>query len=99
MVAYLRGVRDYVDAFERNRGRAEIVDIMVRTTTVKDPAIWEKMVTPGLNPDGALDVDSIGYDQDWFLAHRVTHERLNISEIIDNQYVDYALSLLGRYQR
>jgi len=99
MVGYLRAVRDYVDAFERNRGRAEIIDIMTRTTSVKDAAIWEKMVTPGLNPDGQLNVDSIAYDQDWFVAHGVVRERQDVSQIVDMQYVDYALGRLGRYQR
>jgi ABC-type nitrate/sulfonate/bicarbonate transport system substrate-binding protein len=99
MVGYLRAVRDYVDAFERNRGRAEVIDIMTRTTSVKDAAVWERMITPGLNPDGQVNVDSIAADQDWFLAHGVVRERLDVSQIVDMQFVDYAVGRLGRYQR
>jgi ABC-type nitrate/sulfonate/bicarbonate transport system substrate-binding protein len=99
MVGYLRAVRDYVDAFERNRGRAEVIEIMTRTTTVKDPAIWEKMVTPGLNPDGYVNVESLAYDQEWYLARGVVRERVDINQVVDMQYVEYALSRLGRYAR
>ncbi|HLG68875.1 MAG TPA: ABC transporter substrate-binding protein, partial [Chloroflexota bacterium] len=43
MVALMRGMRDYEDAFRKNKDRAAIVSILVKHTTIKDPALYDKM--------------------------------------------------------
>ena len=43
MVAYVKGLRDHWDAFSRGVDKAAIVDILTRTTVVKDPQLFERM--------------------------------------------------------
>ena len=42
MAAYLKGVRDYNDAFLKDIGKAEVVEIMTMHTALKDPALWDQ---------------------------------------------------------
>jgi len=98
MVAYLRGARDFVDAFAKDRNRAEVVASLIKHTPVKDPAVYDEMAPTGFNPDGYIYVDSVAADQEWFLAQGKITQRVDLSTAIDNQYVDYALGRLGHYQ-
>ena len=58
LIGYLRGVRDYNDAFARNQGRAEVVRILTEQTSVRDPALYERMNMPSLDPDGTINPDN-----------------------------------------
>jgi NitT/TauT family transport system substrate-binding protein len=45
-VAYLKGARDYYDAFYRNQDRAAVIELLTKYLPVKDPTLWEA-ATPG----------------------------------------------------
>ncbi|HWP29618.1 MAG TPA: ABC transporter substrate-binding protein [Chloroflexota bacterium] len=98
MVAYLRGLRDFVDAFTKGRNREAVVESLARHTAVKDLTMYEAMVPTGFNPDGYINVESIAADQEWFISQGKLAQRVDLARVIDHQYVDYALALLGRYQ-
>lgn len=98
MVGYLRGVRDYNDAFFKEQGRAEVVEILTRHTPLKDPAVFNRIGPPGINPNGRVEVASIAYDQDWFLARGALSRPQDLSSVIDHEYVEYALQWLGEYR-
>lgn len=97
MVGYLRALRDYNDAFFKNRGKAEIIAILTKNTEIKDPALFDRMGLTGLNPDGYVYADSVAGDLDWYEKKGLVQGRLESSKVIDNQYVDYALARLGKY--
>jgi NitT/TauT family transport system substrate-binding protein len=99
MVAYLRGVRDYNDAFERGDPvqREEAIAILARNTAVKDPALYARMRMPGLDPNGRMNVGSIAEDQELWLAQGRQDTRVDLSEVIDHSFVDYAVAQLGPY--
>ncbi|MDP2726849.1 MAG: ABC transporter substrate-binding protein [Dehalococcoidia bacterium] len=98
MVAYLRGIRDYVSAFTKNINRNEIISLLAKTTDVKDPALYDKMAITGVDPNGYPNPQSIGADQDWYFSKGLMPQKVDLSKVIDNQYVDYALERLGKYQ-
>jgi NitT/TauT family transport system substrate-binding protein len=98
VVAYIKGARAYNDAFLKNRGKAEIIQILAQATTIKEPAVWEKAVPPGINPDGYVNADSLVDQLDWYYRHGQIVEQRDVAEMIDHQYVDYAIGVLGRYQ-
>jgi len=101
MVAYLRGIRAFEDAVRKGIDKDAIMDIMVERTQVKDRTLYDKMYQNGslsmINPDGYVDVDSIVYDHDWLLREGMINTRADLSSVIDNQFVDYALGRIGRY--
>jgi len=100
MVANLQGVRKYNDAFRKGDAarRAEVVAVLVKHTPVKDPALYERMLMPGLNPDGKVDVASLQQDYEWWLAHGYQEERVTITDLIDHSFVRYAQQQLGPYR-
>ena len=70
MTAYLRGQRDYYRAFQLRQDEAlrqEIIQIAVKETTVKDPALYERMGSHAVEPNGYLDVPVIADMQDWYV--------------------------------
>jgi NitT/TauT family transport system substrate-binding protein len=97
MVAYLKGVRDHYDAFTRGKNKAEIIDILARTTGVSDPALFERMTPPGLNPDGYVNLRSMNDDIEWWVNHGYLGSRIDAAQLVDNSFVDYALDRLGSY--
>ena len=97
MVAYLKGVRDHYDAFTRGKDKDQIIDILARTTGVSDPALYEHMVPPGLNPDGYVNLRSMNDDIEWWVTHGYLSSRIDAAQLVDNSFVDYAIDRLGSY--
>ncbi|HEX6511814.1 MAG TPA: ABC transporter substrate-binding protein [Chloroflexota bacterium] len=99
MVALMRGMRDYEDAFGKNKGRAEIVDILVKHTPVKDPALYDKMQAIAEPASGEFPMDTLQEDLDWLKAHGALQEPAPaLSDVVDKRFVDYALQRLGAYR-
>ncbi|MBI4319571.1 MAG: ABC transporter substrate-binding protein [Chloroflexi bacterium] len=96
MVAYVKGIRDYNDAFLRNKGKSEVIPIMTKWTSIKDPAMFEKITPQGINDNGYVNAKSIMDDQDWYIAKGYIKEKFAEKDLIDNQWVDYAVLQLGR---
>ena len=96
MVAYLRGLRDFDDAFARNRGRAEVVDILTRNTVVRDAALYATMVPHRVDRNGQVNRESLAADLDWYAARGYLSQRPDLSAVIDLSFLDYALGQLGR---
>ncbi len=98
MTAYLRGVRDYVDAFTRDRGRDAVVESLARQTTVKDPNVYRMIVPSYMNPNGYVNVETLVGAQDWFGSHGYIPQKVDIPALVDRQFADYAVSVLGEYR-
>jgi NitT/TauT family transport system substrate-binding protein len=98
MKAYLRGVRDYNDAFRKNTDRAGIVEILSRNTNVKKPELYEKMVMPGLDPNGTINISGMTNDMNWFLSNGFLKQSVDVSGAIDTTFAQKAVNKLGEYR-
>jgi NitT/TauT family transport system substrate-binding protein len=98
MVAYLRGVRDYMDAFTRDRDRDAVAAILARNTSVRDVAIFRRMVPNYIDPNGRLNVRNLIESQDWFASHGFIPQKADVAALVDSQFADYAVSVLGEYR-
>jgi NitT/TauT family transport system substrate-binding protein len=100
MSAYIRGVRDYNDAFgPAKRDRAAIVRILTENTTVTDPAIYEQMRPAGLDPDGKLDMRSIEDAVKYYLESGQVNHQPDLARLIDTSFQESAVRALGPYDR
>lgn len=101
MVAYLKGVRAYNDAFGQDIGknvdRAAIVGVHTANTGVKKPELYEKMVMPGLDPDGRVNASGMTADMQWFLSKGFIKQPVDLATVIDDSFVDQAVRQLGPY--
>jgi NitT/TauT family transport system substrate-binding protein len=100
LIAYLRGVRDYNDAFgPKHQGHDEVVQILTKHTVVKDPRDYEQMRPAGLDPDGRLELASIQQDLDYYERSGLVTTHVDLARVIDPSFQEYALQTLGPYQR
>jgi NitT/TauT family transport system substrate-binding protein len=98
MVGYLRGARVFNDAMVHGRDRAAVVEILTRYTAVKDPALYADMSFSYVDPDGRVDPERIAADVQYYLAKGFTQQPIDVQQVIDTRYVDYALARLGPYR-
>jgi NitT/TauT family transport system substrate-binding protein len=98
MVAYLKAVRFYNDALSGKAPREELVSILVKHTSVKNPDLYKKMVFPGLDPNGKLNAAGMQEDVKWWAANGRMKEPVEVSRLIDTSYTDYAVKQLGPYR-
>ncbi len=100
MVAYLRGLRDYNDAFgPKQQGRDAVVQALTKHTPIKDPRDYDLMRPAGLDPDGRLALPSIRADLAYYERTGAVREPVDLTQLIDTSFQEYALRQLGPYQR
>jgi NitT/TauT family transport system substrate-binding protein len=100
MNAYIRGIRDYNDAFgPKKNGYDDVVNILVANTTVKDPNIYAQMKPAGLDPDGKMDLQSVKNDLDYYIESGQTKPGIDLSKLIDTSFQEAAVKTLGAYPK
>lgn len=95
MVAYLRGVRDFLDAFDVNKEQPGIVSILTGATTLKDAALWQN-VPQTFDPNGAILLDALKTNQQWYVDNGFIQTPVNLDAAWDPTYIEYAVSVLGK---
>lgn len=99
MKAYLTGARFYADAFDKKdpAKRAEAVQILSKATKL-DVALFEKMVLPGIDPNGRVNVQSLDAAQLYFVAKGSQTKAVDMSKVVDTSFADEAVRQLGAYR-
>jgi NitT/TauT family transport system substrate-binding protein len=95
-LAYLRAVRDYFDAMKGGPRRAEVVDICIKYTSLKDKAMYDKMQWSYMDPNGEISFDGLRDQQDWYAKNGFVATKANVEAMVDRTFLDYALEKLGR---
>ena len=90
-------MRDYNNAFRKNIDRAAIAAILSRNTTVKTPALYDKMIMPGLDPNGSVNAAGMANDMHWFLSKGYLKQEVDVSKAIDTSFAQDAVEKLGKY--
>lgn len=97
MAAYLQAIRNYHAAL-RAPGSAqfnEVVTILSKYTSVKDPALYSRMIWPGISEDGVPNTGSIMDQQEFWFAQNALKERATAAKIVDLSYLAAARKALG----
>jgi ABC-type nitrate/sulfonate/bicarbonate transport system substrate-binding protein len=98
MVGYIKGVRDYYEAFgAKHKDRDQIATMVAKNASVKDVSLYSKMQFDPIDPDGYVNAEPVQYDLDWYASHGYVQEKPSMNQVIDNTFVDHALTTLGRY--
>jgi NitT/TauT family transport system substrate-binding protein len=101
MVAYLKGVRLYDDAFQKRLpdAREKAFDAVVKYGPVKDRSIYENYTSFFLvDPDGKLRMQSLEDQQNFFLAAGIQTTRMDFTKIVDTRFAEQAAAKLGPYR-
>ncbi|HKW77693.1 MAG TPA: ABC transporter substrate-binding protein, partial [Candidatus Limnocylindria bacterium] len=99
MKAYLNGARFYADAFDKKdpAKRKEAIDILAKATKI-DAALFERMVLPGIDPNGAVNAKSLDAAQQYFVTKGSQQKALDMSKVVDTSFADEAVKALGQYR-
>ena len=98
MVAYVKGLRDYNDAFEKNIDKDGIIDILTQYTRIKEAGIYRNVVPVGLSPDGMVNVQSLANDARWYYERGYAKQLSDMAAIVDLSYAKHAVRVLGAYE-
>ena len=96
-VAYMRGVRDYCQAYHGGRNRAEVIDIAQRTGVERRSEILNNYPWTARNPDGRINAASMLDIQSFFVAEKLSIANMPVEKLITNVYMDHANRVLGPF--
>lgn len=99
MAAYLKGVRDYNDAFIKGIDKDEIIEIMTKHTAMQDPELWEKVHVTGLDPDGKMFIDDIYKQYNAYKENGAIRGDVDLEKAIDTSITEEAVEVIGEYER
>ena len=88
--------RFYKEAFHDSAKKEELVQILMKHTVVKDPALYERMIYPGLHPEGRVNADSIMQQQQFLHERGLVPNPVPVEQIIDHSFVEAALEIIGK---
>ena len=97
-VAYLRGIRDYCQAYHGGSVRQAIIDLSIRTGTETRPELLHKYPWPARSPNGRINVASMLDMQAWFVKNKMSSGELPAERLLDTSYIDYAVQKLPPWQ-
>jgi NitT/TauT family transport system substrate-binding protein len=95
--AYLRGLRDYCDAYHGAPVKEEIIAALIRHGSERRPELLHKYPWPARSPDGRINIASMLDMQDWYVKNGYAHTRFSAERLVDMSYADYAVQKLGPY--
>jgi len=98
MVAYVQSLRDYNNAQRYGVDREQIIDIMEKYVKLPDRSYFEDCEWGRLNPDGRIDRRWIEDEMEWSVKAGLLEHVVPVDQLVDDEYVDYALRVLGPYQ-
>jgi len=97
-VAYLRGVRDYCNAYHFGSTRKEIIDLLVKSGTERRPELLNEYAWQSRDPNGRINVASVLDMQSWYRKNKFTTADFPAERLLDTSYVDYAVGKLGSFE-
>lgn len=99
MVAYLKAMRYIQDAWVKGINKDEVIALHIKYTSVKDPQLWQTIGLSYYETDGRIDTQAIGEDEDFFIAKGGQKARVDVANVIDPSFGQYAESVLGPYKK
>lgn len=96
--AYLRGVRDYCQAYHGGKDRAAMVDLLIKTGTETRPDVLNKYPWPARDPNGRINTASMLDMQAWYTRNKMSNANLPADRLLHTSYVEEAVKKLGPFE-
>jgi NitT/TauT family transport system substrate-binding protein len=98
MTAWLRGAREYCQAYHGAPNRQEIIDELVNTKTAPSRELLEKFPWPARSPDGKINTTSMLDINKWYVENKMSTKEFPAERLVDSSFVDAAAKKLGPFQ-
>lgn len=97
MEGYLKGVRDYYDAFHLKQGESRAIDILTKYLTVTDRNVWETSGPEYIDLNGYVDASQLQQQADFFANEGLLEGPVpNMAQYVDLRFANAAVDVLGR---
>jgi NitT/TauT family transport system substrate-binding protein len=101
MVALVKAIRFYDDALKGGHiagpNADEVIDILVKYSFIKDPAVHRAIISQAVDPDGRLDMPSLQMAWQFFVDTKLIDGSVKVDDVVDLSYVHAAAKILGPY--
>jgi NitT/TauT family transport system substrate-binding protein len=94
--AYLRGIRDYNDAFVKNTNRPQITQALADALSIK-PALFDSIGFAHIDPDGKVNVASVEDLMQWYVKMGYLSSPVGVATVVDSSFTEAAVAKLGAY--
>ena len=96
LVAYLKGARDYYDAFYRNKDKDAVIQLLTTYLPVKDPTLWQA-ATPGhTDLNGHINVADLKRQATFFKEQGTLSGPVpDLDRFVTAEFADAATKILG----
>jgi len=102
MVAYLKAARVYNDATAggkfAGKDADKVIQTIMKSTGLKDPDLFRKMVPNGIDPDGKVNVKSMADDLKFFADNGYLERSAKVEDVVDASFAEKAVQKLGPYK-
>ena len=95
--AWLRGVRDYCQAYHGGAIRSTVIDELVRSGTERRPELLHKYPWPARSPNGRVNVASMVDINTWYVKNKLSAMQFPPERVVDTSFVDHAVQKLGPF--
>jgi NitT/TauT family transport system substrate-binding protein len=99
--AYVRGLRDYYNAFVVRRDDADadaLAEFIAGYARLPGADLVKRMYPVRFDPDGRVNAESIASDYQYYRDSGQTTAAVDLAKLVDQRFVDYAVARLGAYR-
>jgi NitT/TauT family transport system substrate-binding protein len=98
MTAWLKGVREYCQAYHGAPNRQEVIDELVNSKTEPRRQLLEKYPWPARSPDGKINVASMLDINQWYVKNKLSGQEFPPDRVVNSSFIDKAVAKLGPFQ-
>jgi NitT/TauT family transport system substrate-binding protein len=96
--AYLRGGRDYCQAYHGGSIRKAFIDLLISSGTERRPEILnDQNAWPARSPDGKINIASMLDMQAWYVQNKLSTKEFPAERVVDSSYADSAVKKFGPF--
>lgn len=103
MVAYLRGVRTYMNALKGGSisgpNANEVIASIVKHSNTKNVDLLKRIHPVVIDPDGQVNFDGMQKDWEFLNAKGLIEKAVTPKDVVDMSYVEAAVKKLGPYKK
>jgi NitT/TauT family transport system substrate-binding protein len=97
MTAWLRGARDYCNAYHGGPDRQEVIDELVSSKTEPRRELLEKYPWPARSPNGRINTASMLDINAWYVTNKMAAQTFPAERLVNATFIDEAGKTLGPF--
>lgn len=98
MTAWLKGVREYCQAYHGGPNRQEVLEELVTSKTEPRRELLEKYPWPARSPDGKINIASMLDINKWYVKNKMSGQEFPAERVVSASFIEKALATVGPFE-